>query len=379
MRSVEFLREELSKLRSLDETAARTMPGNFYTDRHFLELEKDVLFRQRWVCLGHVGEIPKVGDYFTTEIVDEQLLVLRDSSGEIRVFSNVCRHRGNVVAEGSGNRSRFVCSYHGWTYNSDGQLIGAPFMEKVEGFEKKACRLPAFRVEIWNNFVFVNLDGTAEPLSPRLAGLQALMKNYHHEMRHLVFSEEMVWSTNWKNMVENFIEGYHLSATHPQTLHPISPTELCEKFPGDEAFTGFFARYAPNLPARGYAHEDMTEDEKRKSVMALVYPGLMLGVVSNFTIYVCARPRGVGQVAMRWGITSFNDDPDDPALLDYVSLCREFFEEDREKLVTLQSAQRSKYFETGRLAPADFEGTIWNFLNYIADKMHLESKAKTNE
>ena len=379
MRSTDAIRGALSSLRKLDADAACTMPTNFYTDEDFLELEKYALFRQQWVCLGHVGEIPENGDFFTTEVVDEQLIVLRNSDGDVEVLSNVCRHRGNMVAEGQGNRSRFVCSYHGWTYKNDGQLIGAPFMEKVAGFDKKACRLPAFNVEIWNNFIFVNLDGNAEPLAPKLSGLQSLMKNYHHEMRHLVFSEEMVWDTNWKNMVENFIEGYHLSATHPQTLHPISPTELCEKFAGDEAYTGFFARYAPNLPARGYAHEDLSEDEKRKSVMALVYPGLMLGVVSNFTIFVCARPKGVDQVSLRWGVAGFTDDPKDQSVIDYVKLCHEFFEEDHEKLIMLQLAQLSKYYEQGRLAPADFEGTIWDFLNYIANRFHAVQSEKKDK
>ena len=76
------------------------MPPEFYTSPDYLEVEREVLFRRQWVCLGHVGEVPKSGDYYTTELVDEPLIVVRDASGQVRVLSNVCRHRGNLVALG---------------------------------------------------------------------------------------------------------------------------------------------------------------------------------------------------------------------------------------------------------------------------------------
>ena len=120
--NVEALREELTMIKSLDSSDARTMPSAFYTLPSFHELEKDEIFRKEWVCLGHVGEIPNACDYFTTELIGEQLIVSRDKAGEVHVLSNVCRHRGNLVAQGRGNRRSFVCEFHSLTYDIAGSL-----------------------------------------------------------------------------------------------------------------------------------------------------------------------------------------------------------------------------------------------------------------
>ena len=136
------------------------------------------------------------------------------------------------MAEGRGNRRSFVCQYHAWTYDHDGALKTAPLMKTLKGFDPKQCALPQMNSEVWNNFIFVNLDGNAEPLAPQMAGLEDVLHNDQHEERNLLFTDEAVWNTNWKNLTENFMEGYHLFATHPQTLKPMTPTQLCRKLPG---------------------------------------------------------------------------------------------------------------------------------------------------
>jgi len=366
---VERLRGELSALAGLSDDQARTMPPEFYHSKGLLDLEKEHLFAAQWACVGHQGEIPDAGDYFTTEMADEPLLVTRAKDGRIRVLSNVCRHRGNVVAEGRGNRRRFVCQYHGWTYSEDGGLIGAPFMDRVEGFDKANCRLPDLKTEVWNGFIFVNLDGAAEPLSPQLAGLDAHLANYHPGERHLIHVEEDIWQANWKCLVENFIEGYHLSTTHAKTLHPVTPTRLCEKYPGNDAYTGYFAYYDPTYPERGPFHPDLTEDERRRSVMGVIYPGMLFGVGTDFALFVLVRPCGVDRVALRWMVTGQDPDPELAGAKHYVELCRNFNAEDREKLETLHLGLKSRYLETGPLAHADYEGTIWDFLKHIAGRL----------
>jgi phenylpropionate dioxygenase-like ring-hydroxylating dioxygenase large terminal subunit len=124
------------------------------------------LFRKQWICVGHAGALGSPGDFFTTELVGEPLLVVRDSSTAIRVLSNVCRHGASPVAHGAGNATRFVCSYHGWTYGLDGRLLGAPLIQEDEHFAKGGCRLPQFASELWQGYIFVNLDGLAPQLAP---------------------------------------------------------------------------------------------------------------------------------------------------------------------------------------------------------------------
>ena len=107
--NIDALRKELEIIKSTDSAEARTMPAAFYTLSSFHELEKEEIFRKEWVCLGHVGEIPNTGDYFTSELIGEQIIVSRDKENQVHVLSNVCRHRGNLVAQGKGNKRSFVC------------------------------------------------------------------------------------------------------------------------------------------------------------------------------------------------------------------------------------------------------------------------------
>jgi len=360
---------ELADLIALPRDQSRSLPAHFYTSSDLLALEEERLFRQEWVCLGHEGELAKPGDYFTTTLAGEPLIVSRDKSGEVSVLSNVCRHRGNIVAEGQGNRKLHVCQYHGWSYEPSGKLRAAPHMEGRADFDPKACALPQFPVEIWKGFIFTNLDGNAEPLLPRLAAVDAVVKNYHQEDRFLNYITEDRWATNWKCLFENFMEGYHLSITHKKTLHPITPTKLCRKMVTSEAHTGFHAVYDPSYPPRGPFHADLTEDERQNSAMIGIYPNLLIGMATNFTLIMIIRPAGTGQVDIRWGATGLSPDNEGQPAKDYVALCHAFNAEDKEKLEALHTAMGSRYFPGGPLAPEDLEGTIRDFQEYLCRKL----------
>ncbi|WP_371225405.1 aromatic ring-hydroxylating oxygenase subunit alpha [Roseovarius sp. 2305UL8-3] len=362
------IRHELADRLARPVEQAWAMPAEFYTSPKFLEIEIEEVLRREWMCVGHVGELRNPGDFFTTELLGEELLVVRDTDGVVRILSNVCRHRGNRVAEGSGNARKFICQYHTWTYDTTGALKVAPMMRKQPSFDQSKCGLPEFASEIWKGWLFVNLDGLAAPLAPRLEGLSEVIHNYHQEDRHLVFMEEDVWACNWKALFENFMEGYHLSATHLTTLHPITPTKLCKKMRSGEGWTGYHAYYDPDYPPRGPFHPDLTEDEKHNSPMYGIYPNLMVGMGTDFTLFMIIRPDGPDKVRIRWGVTGQKDEPTSGATRGYVDLCRAFNVEDKEKLEILQKALRTRGYHGGPLAPDDVEGTIWDFIKYIARK-----------
>jgi phenylpropionate dioxygenase-like ring-hydroxylating dioxygenase large terminal subunit len=139
------------------------------------------------------------------------------------VFSNVCRHRWHRVAEGRGNRRSLQCGYHRWSYGLDGRLLGAPQMERAAGFDRAACRLPELRVEGWRGFLFLSFDANAAPLAPQLAGLDRHVGPYHPERMRSLAPLEYDSPWNWKVMIENFMESYHVTSIHPQTLEPGFP------------------------------------------------------------------------------------------------------------------------------------------------------------
>jgi phenylpropionate dioxygenase-like ring-hydroxylating dioxygenase large terminal subunit len=363
------IHRELARGASMSDDEAWAMPANYYTSPEFLKIEINEVLRKEWMCIGHVGELRNPGDFFTTEMLDEQLLAARDEDGVIRVLSNVCRHRGNRVAEGSGNAKKFICPYHTWTYDTAGALKIAPHMTSRPAFDRSKCGLPEFASEVWMGWLFVNLDNNALPLAPRVDGLEDVIANYHQDQRYLVHMEEDVWQCNWKALFENFMEGYHLSATHLKTLHPITPTKLCQKMVSGEGWTGYHARYNPDYPPREPFHPDLTEFERTNSPMYGVYPNLMVGMGTDFTLFMIIRPDGADRVRIRWGVTGQDDEPTSGATKSYVDLCRSFNIEDKEKLEILQQALKTRSYHGGPLAPDDMEGTIWDFIQYMARKL----------
>jgi choline monooxygenase len=372
--TVDELRLSLTELNHTNADKTITLPPACFTSEEFLELEQEEIFRKEWICLGRVDEIPKRGDYFTTELIDEPLIVVRGKDDEVRVLSNVCRHRSSVIAEGEGNAKNFVCPYHAWTYATDGQLLRAPYMDQVKGFKVKGCRLPAFATEIWHGFIYVNLDGKAKPLAPRLKSLEPFVQNHHMEEMLQQFTSEEVWPANWKCLVENFMEGYHLSTLHYNSLHKITPTRLCEKIPGGDGYMGYKSGYDPNFPQREPFHADVTAEEQRYSMMFCVYPSHIVALGTNQIIYSCLRPGTTDNVNARWGYATF---PPKPARRTVGSMGSDSVSrEDQEQLARLRDGLKSRYVERSPLGPPDLEGTVWDFYQYLAGKLGSDKTRK---
>jgi choline monooxygenase len=195
---------------------AWTLPASVYTDSGVHAAEKEKIFGRTWQVAGHCGQVANPGDYFTTEIIGEPLLIVRGADGVLRGFYNVCRHRAGPPAEGCGSRKLFRCGYHGWTYDLDGSLISATEVEGVEGFQPEDFALVPVRTEEWLNFVFVNLDPDAEPLRESLSELTRQVERFPHVGMKLFERRTYKMKCNWKTYVDNYLEGYHLPSVHPE-------------------------------------------------------------------------------------------------------------------------------------------------------------------
>lgn len=361
--------DTLKRYQQLPAEQACSLPADFYVNEAFLQFEVEQLLCKEWLCLGRVDELPQPGDYFTTELLGEPLLIVRGDDHVIRVLANVCRHRNMLVAEGVGNAKSFSCPYHAWTYARNGQLLRAPRMSLSES-ELAECRLPELRSAIWRGFLFVNLDGNAEALLPRLAGFEPIIENYRTEEMQHVFVQEEIWQTNWKCLVENFMEGYHLSVVHPKTLHPITPTRLCEKFSNGIGFTGYKAYYPDSVSGREPFASTLTEQERRCSTLFCIYPGLVASQSPNLLVYLSLQPDTADRVKVRWGAAIYNRNE---VAVDRVEQLLELWKsvnaEDHEQLAKLQRGLKSRNTGVGRLAPGALEGTIWDFYQYYAHQL----------
>ena len=207
---------ELPALRiDSDISRAWSIPAPFYTEPSVFAQERKQVFARTWQVVGHRRQVEKPGDFFTTDLLGEPLLLVRGLQGELRGFYNVCRHRAGPPAEGCGSRKLFRCGYHGWTYGLDGSLISAPEFEGQPGFDAKEFSLAPVRAEEWFNLIFVNLDSDAEPLVTSLGQLPAQAERFGFTGMKLFERRTYDMKCNWKTYVDNYLEGYHLPSVHP--------------------------------------------------------------------------------------------------------------------------------------------------------------------
>jgi choline monooxygenase len=196
---------------------ASTIPSPWYFDARIARLENEQVFAHAWQVAGRVDQVREKGQFFTTELGDEPIVVARGEDGVLRAFYNVCRHHAAaVVTELQGCAKQFRCPYHGWTYGNDGALKGMVEFEGVCDFDRAKNGLVRMAVDTWENFVFVNLDGAAGPLRDFLASVPELVAPLQLTEK-LQFFDRRVYTLNcnWKVYVDNYLDGgYHVPHAH---------------------------------------------------------------------------------------------------------------------------------------------------------------------
>ena len=222
----EFIRSGYSPdaFRSLSlRSAAYTEPAWFEVDR------RHILARTwQWVC--HVEKIRDPGSFVTVDIAGHPIAVVRDAEGVLRAFFNVCKHRAHVLFSGEGRATRVTCPYHAWTYTLDGRLLRAPHTESLEDFRPGDICLEQVRVEEFCGFVYVNLDPDAPSLASQSGDLESEIRYWAPDVEDLTFGHRLTYdiASNWKNVVDNFLECYHCPVAHKDfcTLVDMSTYEV---------------------------------------------------------------------------------------------------------------------------------------------------------
>jgi choline monooxygenase len=195
---------------------AYTIPAPWYTDPRIAQLELQNVFSRTWQVVGRTVQVEAPGQYVTATVAGEPIVAVRGSDGILRAFYNVCRHHAmTVMNEPCGHAQHLRCPYHGWTYNLEGELRGMTEFEGVCNFDRAQNGLVPVRVEIWENFVFVNLDPHAAALREFLGALLGLSKPLNFGGLKFVERRSYIQQCNWKVYVDNFLDGgYHVPHMH---------------------------------------------------------------------------------------------------------------------------------------------------------------------
>jgi choline monooxygenase len=283
---IEVVKNEIDK--------AHGLPNECYTSNDYLDFERDSVFLKNWTVIGTASSVSEIGDTRPFDLIGIPLMIVRDREKNIRVFHNVCSHRGHkLVDKVCKSRKLIVCPYHSWSYNLNGELIRTPHIgglnkHELEGFNKNSSDLKEVRSCVWMDLVFVNINSNAKDFNTSIKPLEDRWSKFiTKDDQKLIYHAknfgnfEMSVNSNWKFAIENYCESYHLPSIHPE-LNRVSNIEdhyhiedesmtfsgqgsmkYSQQFDGNKKFSTF-----PSWPNHLYENSEYVS----------LFPNLMMGI-----------------------------------------------------------------------------------------------------
>ncbi len=193
-----------------------SLGADSYTDPRFFEIERQALFYRSWQWVCHIEKLRQPGDYIVTDVQGRSILVVRDRNGQLQAFYNVCKHRAHELLKGHGRTNLILCPYHAWSYDLQGQLRAAPNTKHLLDFDKREICLDRVQAEAFCGFVYVNLDPKAPSLASQSGALSNEIMAFAPDVEKLTLAHRLTFDirSNWKNVIDNFLECYHCPVAH---------------------------------------------------------------------------------------------------------------------------------------------------------------------
>ncbi len=344
------------------------LPGTAYTSEAFLALENERIFAGSWVLAGFAHELPRAGDVAPITVAGRSLLLVRDAGLRVRAFHNVCRHRNLKLVDAPGNAGRAIrCPYHSWTYGLDGALHLTPYFggrdprASPPGFDRGRYGLVPVRSATWHDWIFVNLDGAAAPLEEFVAPLRRRLEGVDlarvHHVATIDFGEV---PANWKLILENFIEPYHVQFVHTATT--------------EQPLTD---HYTVNEPGCLGCAVDVSGEAAREGTLAAdsryltLFPNFVFGLYLPDQIGVqLTVPLAPGRTLQRRAIYSLGPESELNARAEQlVKLWRGVHAEDHAMLVRLQQGRASEVAAAGGVLSPVWEDAVRSFQERVVSSL----------
>jgi len=342
--------------KSEDKSGKLPLPPALYSSEEIHKLELDKIFNKEWICTGHVSQLKSKGDYLTIDIAGHPLIVIRDNENDIKIYSNVCQHRSSRLLNGAGNTNLIVCPYHAWAYNLDGNLRGAPHMRKEQ--LKNVC-LNELKSETWNGLIFANLDQNSAPLAPRLKGLNDHIVEFNAASMQVVHCYDGEADCNWKVLVENFCESFHLFRVHKTTLEPDTPAASTVVMPAGPGYN----HHTLDVVSGKHSSDGGTVF---KDNLCGIYPTTTLSISNAWAIWLSIIPLRFNRIKFRAWIARDIAEAQQATLTDSeLENILAFMDEDK---IINTGVQQGLETGVGNKGPLhDFEKTNWDFAHYYAN------------
>ncbi len=351
---------------------SKGIPMGAYNSQALYDLEVDRLFRPNWLLIGRGDLVAAPNSYLSLDLVGEPLLLTRDATGELHVFSRLCPHRGMEIAEGRGQARTLVCPYHIWSFDLAGRCKNAPFMDGNETFDPDSNGLRPVRFEVWNGFIFVNLDGTAEPLAPKIQPLTDMLADF--KLDEQVTAHTVEWGEvdiDWKMMLENSVECYHHIGTHAKSIGTAYPAELAHTLPDTKNFSLTYAISSTEGKDRapGSTLTDVINSNTNRLITIFPYNRLSVREVSTSQMQIL--PLGPGRIRLRTNILLHRDKigtPEAEAFIEAsVKRSSVIVGEDLDMCRRLQKMASSRSLSVGPLST--LEEPVWRFYQFLSQEL----------
>ncbi|MBO68353.1 MAG: 2Fe-2S ferredoxin [Acidiferrobacteraceae bacterium] len=351
------------------------LANRYYDNKEDFLVERAKIFAPMWVCIGFASDAPLPGYVYRVEFMELPLIIVRDYDNAVHVFHNVCRHRGHILVTESGELGASLrCPYHSWTYALNGSLMRTPHIgglgiHDCEAFERNEAGLISVDCRVWNDLLFINLDGSADsfekfihPLEERWSRLWGTSGSdklrRHEDFQPICFDID----ANWKLAIENYLEAYHLPTVHSE-LNRVSPMQdhdiqVAEQFAGQVSHCYQLGAESENrLPI----FPDWPSPLLTEADYPALFPNTLLGLQADHLFVMVVIPIHFNQIREETRLYFVGDES---LTLEYETLRQEqavfwrhVFEEDVSVVTGMQKGRASSGFDGGILSPVQDRAT----------------------
>jgi carnitine monooxygenase subunit len=361
------MREMATHLKSVqpspDPLDDMSLPGWLYFDPEFFAAEKKAFLRAAPQVVCHESEIREPGEWRSLEYLGESVFVIRGDDGEVRAFSNVCRHRGSLLLDGTGGCAKVLtCPYHAWSYARDGRLVGVPHRSEYPGLKTEDHGLFPVALEKWRGFLFVTLEPGAPSVADMMAPYEAEVAPYRFEdLRVMGRVTLRPRPLNWKTIADNYSDHLHIPVGHPGLTrlfgrnYRIEAKEHVDRMEGD-----LIEKDSANAAERAYQHilprvEHLPDSHQRKWLYYKLFPNVAFDIYPDQVDFMQFLPVSATETVIREISYAIPDDRREMKAARHLNwmINRRVNAEDTELITRVQLGMQSGSYRAGPLGTSE--------------------------
>lgn len=358
---------------------ANGLPNAHYIDPDVFAKESSAVLMAGWAGLAVAADVPEPGDAKPMTFIDIPLLLVRDKSGQVRVFQNICRHRGMILVDAPRKIEGAIrCPYHSWCYSTEGRLVstphvGGPGQNTADGIDRSLLGLIEVRSHIWMDVVWINISGDAPAFDVVNADLIARWSEFDKPLFHGGADSrfQLDVNCNWKLAVENYCESYHLPWVHPG-LNSYSRLEDHYHIEAQGRFSGqgtlVYRQLKDDAGATFPDFADLSNKWDTAAEYITAYPNVLLGVHRDHAFAIILVPQGPGRTTEHVHLYYATPDTDPGLRTRNTEQWKLVFEEDIFVVEGMQRGRHAPMFDGGRFSPA-MDGPTHMFHDWVAGRM----------